>query len=361
MSSSRQKCDRTIRITREQPTVPITLATTNARRPGTWVARSAAAAAGMLAVLGIALIAGGPAGATTDTTATIASPGTTTELPSGGSATQFTVALPPQAACSGDTATHGYHVLSYLLPKGEALSSVSFTTGFPSTGFGFFDELGTYYGPVNTSIGTGQITEIPNDFEWAPMIVDGYLPLTGSTGLLYSGSGPTASGVWEAGIVCANSSGVPVNFWNTEVTFSASSSDPNGFTWSATPGGSTTTTTTTTTTTAPTSTTTSTTGPASTTTSTTAPESAGGTTTTTTAPVVAAATTSGDGGSTGTGGDSSSGDPSGSSGSTDGTLAFTGLRTARDIGIGLLAVGLGVMLLSWGHRRRVRAGRGTGR
>jgi hypothetical protein len=177
-----------------------------------------------------------PASASTvNGVATIAQPGTTTELPSGGSTTQFTVSLPPQAACDGDTATDGYHVFSYLLPLGTALSSVSFSGGAPNKGLGLFSS-GTYYGPVNTAVTTGQIVEIPNDFDWAPIITNSYIPLTGTGGLLYSGSGSSASGIWNAGIVCANSSGVPVDNWNTEVTFLASSTDANKFTWTAVPG-----------------------------------------------------------------------------------------------------------------------------
>ena len=95
-------------------------------------------------------------------------------------------------------------------------------------GYGLVDNIGTYYGPVNTAIGTGQIVGIPNNFEWAPIIAKSYVPLTGSSGLLYTGSGTSASGIWEAGIVCANTSGVPVDNWNTEVTFAAKASDTNG-------------------------------------------------------------------------------------------------------------------------------------
>ena len=128
------------------------------------------------------------------------------------------------------------HVFSYLLPLGTALSSVSFAKEYPDSGLGLFDPLGTYYGPVNTAIGTGQIIGIPNNFEWAPIIANNYISLTGTGGLLYSGSGASAYGIWNAGITCANSSGVPVDNWNTEVTFLANSSDPNKFTWTAVPG-----------------------------------------------------------------------------------------------------------------------------
>jgi hypothetical protein len=185
------------------------------------------------ATLVTATVSATPASAATvNGAATIASPGTTTPLTSGGSAAQFTVSLPAQAVCSGDTATHGYHVYSYLVHKGVAVSGIAFV-GSPSSGLGLFDPTGTYYGPVNTAIGTGQIVGIPNNFEWAPIISKSYLPLTGSTGLLYTGSGASASGIWETGLACANTSGALVDNWNTEVTFHAMSTDANGFSWTA--------------------------------------------------------------------------------------------------------------------------------
>ena len=55
--------------------------------------------------------------------ATISQPGATAEAPlsSGGASTPFTLALPPHAACPGDTAHSGYHVYSYLVPAGTNL------------------------------------------------------------------------------------------------------------------------------------------------------------------------------------------------------------------------------------------------
>ena len=83
--------------------------------------------------------------------------------------TPFTVTLPANAACSGDTACAGYHVYSYLVPKGTAVSSVTFTE-FPSTGYGFVNNIGTYYGAANTAATTGQVISIPNNFQWAPLV-----------------------------------------------------------------------------------------------------------------------------------------------------------------------------------------------
>ncbi len=190
-------------------------------------------AAGLAVAATVAVIAAQPASASTvNGVATIASPGTTTLLLSGGSTTPFTVSLPPQAACDGDTATDGYHVYSYLVPQGTDLSSVTFI-GHPSVGVGLVNSDGAYYGPVNTAIGTGQIPTLPNDFEWGPLVT---VPRMTLSQLLYTGSGE--SGIWEAGIACATSSGALADNWNTEVTFDASSTDTNGFTWSAVPGPS---------------------------------------------------------------------------------------------------------------------------
>ena len=164
-------------------------------------------------------------------TATIAPPGATagTPLLSGEASTPFTVALPPNAACPGDTAHHGDHVYSYLVPAGTDLAAVTFIVT-PSTGYGLVDAAGRYYGAVNTAEGTGQIIGIPNDFEWGPLVTAGDVPL--ST-LLH---GPTR-GVWDAGLACADAHGVLTDAWNTRVTFTAGTTAAHGFTWAAAPGG----------------------------------------------------------------------------------------------------------------------------
>jgi hypothetical protein len=175
-------------------------------------------------------VSSGPASASTvNAVATLARPGTSTYLASGGSATQFTVSLPSSAACDGDTASRGYHVFSYLVPKGTNLSTVTFGEAGPSVGYGIVDVNGDYYGSVNTAIGTGQVIEIPNDFEWAPLVTrDGLLSsLLGTTG-----------GVWETGLACATTTGAFADNWNSQVTFKSSKTDPNGFVWTDVPGPS---------------------------------------------------------------------------------------------------------------------------
>jgi hypothetical protein len=184
------------------------------------------AAVAVATVLATLVVAGvSPASASTlNGIATIATPGTSTPLTSGGSTTSFTVSLPSQSAGSGDTASGGYHVYSYLVPRGTNLSTVTFV-GFPSTGYVFVDNTGLYYGPVNTAIKTGQIIGIPNNFQWGPLVSSDGVP---KSTLLYTGG---TSGVWEAGLACANTHGALSDNWNTEVTFNAKAGDPNGFTW----------------------------------------------------------------------------------------------------------------------------------
>lgn len=192
------------------------------------VSRCAAAATVPVAAGSLALLVAGPAGAVSlGGTATIAPPGATAATPllSGGSATMFTVALPPSAACSGDTMHAGYHVYSYLVKRGTDLAHVHFTD-LPSVGYGIVTNGGRYYGPVNTAIRTGQIVEIPNDFAWAHLVKGGggNIPLSQ---LLYAGS----SGAWDTGLACANTHGTLSNHWNTEITFLANSADRAGFVW----------------------------------------------------------------------------------------------------------------------------------
>lgn len=187
----------------------------------------AATTAAVLAVTWSLISAGAASASTLGGTATITDP-SLNPLSSGGSTTNFSVSLPANAACSGDTQNDGYHVESYLVPQGTTVTSITFSN-HPSTGYGFADNTGKYYGSQNTAPTTGQIVGIPTNFEWGSWVSADGVPLAT---FLYNGT----SGIWEAGIACANSSGTLTDYWNTEVTFTASQSDPNGFTWAAVPG-----------------------------------------------------------------------------------------------------------------------------
>ncbi|MBV8461980.1 MAG: hypothetical protein JO368_01705, partial [Acidimicrobiales bacterium] len=193
------------------------------------------AAAGLLAgTAGLVAAAPGMAGASTlDGVATPASQGTTSYLASGGSTTEFTVALPAQAACSGDSATNGYRVFSYFVEAGTNVANITFPSGNPNFGanqYGLIEKAGNFWEDQNTAPTTGEIINIPNDFEWEALITKG-LALNS---LLYQSS--NTQGVWEAGIACTNSSGVVSDYWNSQFTFNKASGDPNGFNWMDVPG-----------------------------------------------------------------------------------------------------------------------------
>jgi hypothetical protein len=186
---------------------------------------------GIIGTLGV-VTTGRASASTVNAVATIADATSDTYLPSGASTTPFTVTLPANAACDGDTANDGFHIYSYLVPEGTDVTKLTFIGNSPpSQSFGFVNNAGVYYGPVNTAVTTGQIISIPNNFEWAPLATsDGLLPT-----LLSSGTTP---GTWEAGLLCSNPSGTVTDNWNTQVKFTANSSDPSGFVWSDVPGPS---------------------------------------------------------------------------------------------------------------------------
>ena len=152
-------------------------------------------------------------------------------LASGGSTTTFTVALPCGAVCTGDTATDGCHVFSYLVPQGTSVSGPTFTT-HPSEGLGLVNNAGTYYETVNTALGTGEIVSSHRPPMGTPRLG---LPRGPLDAALQRQRGH-ASGVWETGIACADSSGTLSDYWNSSVTFSANASDPIGFVWTGPPG-----------------------------------------------------------------------------------------------------------------------------
>jgi hypothetical protein len=170
-----------------------------------------------------------PASASTlDGTATVENTGGTpyaTGAPIG-STTEYTIGLPADAACDGDTASDGYHVYTYLVPQGTDVDNLTIVAGHPSTGYGIYNNSGTYQGPINTAPSTGYVQTLPINLEWGDWAEAHHEVTTLTAG----------TGVWEAGVLCANSSGVVTDYWNTELTFVTSGSDPDGFTWSAAPG-----------------------------------------------------------------------------------------------------------------------------
>jgi hypothetical protein len=180
------------------------------------------------AVVPAALLAGvaggvtaspGSASATvTSGVAAITKPGSLTKLDSGGSDTLFGVQLPAGASCPGDTAHDGYRVDSYLVPAGVSLSSVNFKTGLPDRGSGYV-AYGRYYGAINTSLGSGLLVGLPPDLTMNRLTTRQLFPAG------------QKSVTWNGGIACATAGGVVTNYWNSRFVFTATPSDPHGFTW----------------------------------------------------------------------------------------------------------------------------------
>jgi hypothetical protein len=138
-------------------------------------------------------------------------------LTHGGSATQFMLRLPGDAACPGDTEHHGYLVFSYVTPSTAAPANLTFPGGYPSSGLDLITVRGEPYKAQPTAVISGSIIQ-PPAFVWSrydhhPDV----LP----------------AGTYNVGIACAHQYGQVVSYWNTQVAIVASSTDPGGFTWQA--------------------------------------------------------------------------------------------------------------------------------
>ncbi len=164
--------------------------------------------------------AGVPAGSAVTT-----NPGTNAPLLSGGSATNWTLDLPAQAACSGDTTHQGYHVYSFIVPVATDVGTLTFnpSTG-PSSGFPLVDTTGSAYLAANTATTTGQVIQIPN-FNFNLFATTSM----GGTKLVL------APGTYKGGLACADSSGNGDRYWQTIFTFTANGGDPNGEVWTSQP------------------------------------------------------------------------------------------------------------------------------
>jgi len=163
------------------------------------------------------------AGAATAGAAEITRPSQATPLDSGGSTTPYGVWLPDNARCSGDTEHEQYHVFTFLFPKALPPTEVSFKTGVPQ-GFGTGGRLGffsggQYVGALNTAPGTGQVVGLPQSYSWTRLTPKYLFP------------GGATSATFDGGVACANRDGVVTNYWDTEIVFKTSTSDPGGYTW----------------------------------------------------------------------------------------------------------------------------------
>lgn len=197
-------------------------------------AAAGAAVAAVAVTGGLSLLAMPASASTIDGVATLTNPSTNAPISSAGGSSNFTLALPAHAACSGDTATGGYHVYSYVVTGPLSASALtSYLQGlnpnndFPTKYLQLTDNGGNFYAAANTAIGTGQVVSIPLNFNFGVLNQD-----------LSNFGMPTLPGTTqEVGLLCATSSNVVTDFWNTEVTFTASS-DSSGFNFAPSSPGS---------------------------------------------------------------------------------------------------------------------------
>jgi hypothetical protein len=144
-------------------------------------------------------------------------------ITSGGSATPWTVKfVPATATCSGDTASQGYHVYSYIVPSSVDPGTLTFDpSNGPSQGFPLVDTSGSPYMAKNTAVTTGQIIDFPAlSFNYNIFSANGA-----------PGTAALPPGNYNVGIACATTLGQGDRYWNVVKTFTASATDPNGETW----------------------------------------------------------------------------------------------------------------------------------
>jgi hypothetical protein len=155
----------------------------------------------------------------------IVTPGDGGPLNSGGSATQFEVALPAATThCRGDSAhTPEYVSSGFLLPAGTNPANVEFNDVGPDRGLPMIEDDNVRpYADVLLERDTGRIL-LPPFFVWARW---------GPADLFANGA---KSATWIAGIACIRfqpGHRFVDQYWSTAVTFTANSRDPGGFVWS---------------------------------------------------------------------------------------------------------------------------------
>ena len=183
--------------------------------------REALAATVTLVTVLLCLLATPATAATAAGPVEIINPATSYPLNSGGSSTAFGLTVPPGARCPGDSAHDGYHVFTYAVRAGTDPGSVGWYLLLPTKGVPLISYALGPYEAKNTAIGTGEIPQLPNDFEWQRFSPRQLL-------------GAASHAVWTAVIACAATPTTITTYWTAQVQFDASSTDPRGFVWAVT-------------------------------------------------------------------------------------------------------------------------------
>lgn len=188
----------------------------------------------MLMLSIVAMPGGGASAAATGGTAQVLSgPGAPTvgvPILSGGSATKFYLKVPANASCSGDTASAGYFVQSYMVPAAVDPAGLTFDSNGPipnGVGAAIRQPLfaGSPYLNQNTAVATtsggpGAIADNPV-FDFS----------------VFGSLGPSTipNGTYNIGIACTKGPASATQldkYWNVQMTFTADANDqPSGIKW----------------------------------------------------------------------------------------------------------------------------------
>ncbi len=206
------------------------------------IIRTSATRAGVAGLVGaIAMVSGTAAAWAAHNLAGLAQvvqpPGTPNagqNLNSGGSQTKFTLKLPAEAACSGDTAAGNFHIFSYIADA-TAFPDPGIITYNPSgpnqTGTGLvrplYTQTGQAYANANTAPQSGFVSNLPT-FDFRLFSIDGR-DVDGEPSITLP------AGTYNIGIACANADNTTDKYWNTQLTFTANANDPNGLVWEVVP------------------------------------------------------------------------------------------------------------------------------
>jgi hypothetical protein len=166
----------------------------------------------------------------------------------GTGATSFSLSPPAGAACTGDTATDGYLVHSYMVPAAVDPATLTFEAIGPippGVGADFRNPLFAAVGQSpwsaqNTAPETGVLLGLV-EFSFALFAADG----------VPAAQAAVPAGTYNIGLACTLDGPSPTQldrYWNVQVAIAHDAADPVGLTWTVV-GGTTPTTTTTTTTT----------------------------------------------------------------------------------------------------------------
>jgi hypothetical protein len=188
-----------------------------------------------LAAGGLSLLVASPAfAATAEPGAQIVNPVNQQPLTGqNSSTTPFEILLPNgNSSCTGNTASNGFLVDSYLadnsmVPNPGTIVYQGANGPTETNVFPLIEQGGSpSYEGVNTTSTGGVFLPVPT-FDWTAYF--GNFGSSSTSGL------PIYPGTFNLGISCATSTGAADNFWNVQIQFAASTTDPNQFTWTVVP------------------------------------------------------------------------------------------------------------------------------